>query len=392
MLEMMTLGSPAVSNVRVKKALDSNNSVSFLTESGKLYVRGTDARYQMGEGNKADYYDAWGLSTTEVVNYWSYLGGLLYLKTDGSWWIVGSGFYGFDVNATNAWIHTDVSSRFASVPVEEGIVKVVIGYGNIVILLNSGDVYITGSGQNGILQTSDTTPITTFVKIQTGGTTGIPADTKFKDIAMNHGLRTLYLVTRTVNDMYGLGNGNLGLLANGTTASINYVARRLAANVARVETGANVVYMENLNRQILAMGSAKYGQTASNYTTDDSVYTTALALLVSMPTDYQWSVGLNRLWVRSTTAWRYWGFLSYGVGTTGNPSQTTYGNTITPGMEAMAGAVFTSRNPNGFASIAVLDGVLYGCGFNHATINNLPGIAKGTTSKTFVPLLMTGVS
>lgn len=391
MLEMMTLGSPAVSNVRVKKALDSNSSVSFLTESGKLYVRGTDARYQMGEGNKADYYDAWGLSMTEVVDYWGYLGGILYLKTDGSWWIVGS-YSGFDINTTNAWTHTNVSSRFATLPVEEGIAKVVIGYGNTVILLNSGDVWITGSGQHGVLQTADTTPITTCVKIQTGGTTGIPADTKFKDIAMTYGSRTLYLVTRTVNDLYGLGNGNLGLLANGTTASVNYVARRLAANVARVEAGSNVVYVENLSRQILAMGSAKYGQTGTNYYSDDSVYATSFALLVTMATDYQWSVGLNRLWVRSTTAWRYWGFITYGIGTTNNLSQTTYGNVITPGMETMAGAVLTSRNPGSFASIAVLDGVLYGCGYNHATINNLPGITKGTTSKTFVPLLMTGVS
>lgn len=391
MLEMM-MGTTKKKSSRIKKVSNATTfTVSILTEDGRLYTRGSSNL--TGTGSTATIDGDWQLTDNGVVDFVMFTGGLLYLKQDRTWWITGSS-YAFDTTSEYTLTLRDVTSRFSALPADVAITKFVTGFGNTFVLMANGDVYGIGSEQLGMMGTAGTGKVTTATLMEVGGATGFSTGDTFTDIGMSlASFRSVYFLS-AAGVLYGRGHGANGQLGSTTTATSNPVAKVIARSVTSFKAGAVCVYYQSGN-VITGFGSYKYGQLAySIYGNDDTRFsTTGVGLFSAAATvDTQWHVGINRIWYRSNAVWRYLGYSGTGVGsTTALPSDASV-KTVTAGMEFLVGADIVSLDPNLQTSFAILDGVLYGTGFNNQNANILPGVTKGTNSNVFVALDMTGVS
>lgn len=391
MLELM-MGATKKKSSRIKKVSNATTrTVVVLTEDGRLYSRG--GSNLTGTGSSANVTGDWQLTDDGVVDFVTYTGGLLYLKQDRTWWITGSS-YAFDVTSEYVLTLRDVTSRFSTLPADVAITKFVTGYGNTFVLMANGNVYGIGSEQLGIMGTAGTGKITTATLVEVGGATGFSTGDTFTDIGMSlNSFRSVYFLS-AAGVLYGRGHGANGQLGSTTTATSNPVAKVVARNVTSFKAGAVCVYYL-VGGTITGVGSYKYGQLAySIYGNDDTRFnTTGVGLFSAAATvNTQWHVGINRIWFRSNAVWRYLGYSAGAVGsTTALPNDASV-KTVTAGMEFMTGAEIVSLDPNLQTSYAILDGVLYGTGYNNPNTNELPGIPKGASSNVFVALDMAGVA
>lgn len=396
MLEMMLGGGRAPVGFEVIKVSNSESGdLTLLTNDGRLYVRGRNARYTAGNGSTVDYSKAWGLSDTDVADFCTGVSGLLYRKHDGTLWITGY-FHGFGTSSgtINAITRQNITANVPAGALAIGIKKMIKGVGNTYLLLNDGSVYGSGSFNNGMMGVApSSTYIQSFVKLSTPSV-GFQDGVKITDISMTSlgGARLVYFLAEN-GDVYGIGDGSRGGLGASAMGNGNYTPVRVATNIVRMAAGWGCLYVESTGGVLSGIGSAYYGQIGRTYGAETSYYNTFGALKTFTNSNHDWHVGKNRIWIRDGSVWSYYGITNgYGIGTTALVYASQPGPTIiTPGLESFTTAVLNGDDANSFRSLALMDGELYGCGYADPYNDAMPGIALGTDAITFKKLDLSGI-
>lgn len=394
MLELLFWSVPKKkSDIRIKKADTAAYAAIALTESGKLYCRGSVGRLR-GVGSTETFTDRWALIDDDVNDYWlpGNLDGVIYRKNDGVWW--GSGYvYGFG-GALNKAIKSTMTSNFASLPADKVVLKVVVGPQNIMVLMDDGTVYNAGNGYNGALGIRNTTnnSVTILDKLLTGAGTGFPEGLTFKDIAVGRGTSVVYLLGNN-NQLYGLGDGS-GWALGSQTATTNSIAVPLFDGggnlINALNAGINCCYMTMNDKYVLGFGSYYLGQLGGgNYTSDYSKGSGNVMTIALGSPGIKYYVTRNRLYVDNGGKWLFTGDASGYIGSS-SPIKNGTPSDITAGMGVdLTGAVISSQHT--FSTAAVKDGVLYGTGYNYGYANQLAPIRKDSGSNIFIPLDLTGI-
>lgn len=398
MLELMLGGTPKRS-IRIKKANVNRDVTVALTESGRLYCRG-NVGIMRGVDASETFVNNWALIDSEVEDYFTpNLQGLVYRRTDKTWW--GSGYVlGLGNNSLTYRTKTNITSWFQMIPSDVGITKIVTGNANTHILLDNGDVYNAGNGTNGALgMRSSASDIRMFDKLwvgtgPTGSATGFPMGTKFRDIACGLMNSTTYLIG-TDNSIYALGTAGGYAMGTNNTRPQNLTAVGLGSGAfTQIHAGVNCYYYVTQDRSVSAIGSYYYGQVGGGkYYSDHASGSGVPYPIVTTPVGVKARVftAAGRVWAESDGQWWYTGAEGYGVGSSTGLTRGVPVN-ITAGMGGdFSGAVISSLDIYFTNTVAVKDGVLYGCGYNNGYANNLAPIKKDAGSYVFVPLDLTGI-
>jgi len=363
-----------------------------------LYCRGS-VSYLRGTGVSETFLDSWALIDTGVTDYFtSSLNGVIYRRNDNTWW--GSGYvYGLGSSLTYT-TKTNISSYFSMLPANASIVKIATGNTNTHILLDNGDIYNAGNGGNGALgmrTSSNNTRMFDQLWVGTGPSgaiTGFPAGTKFKDVACGVNNSTVYFIS-TDNQIYALGTAANYAMGTNNSNSINNKPVGLGSGTFTQIYAGNNCYYTVQDRSVSAIGNYYYGQVGGGkYPGDYSTGTGVPYPIATAPVGSKARVftAVGRVWAEAGGQWWYTGADTYGVGsditlTRGIPIN------ITAGMGGdFTGAVISSDDIYFNNTVAVKDGVLYGCGYNNAYANVLAPIKKDTGTRIFTPLDMTGIT
>lgn len=397
MLEMM-LGASRGSNVKIKKASVDRDAAIVLTESGGLYCRGV-VSYLRGTGVSETLLDGWGLIDTGVEDFVSsFMNGVMYRRNDNTWW--GSGYVYNLGSSLTFTTKTNISPYFQLLPKDVAISKIVVGGNCTHILMANGDVYNAGNGGNGALgMRTAANSIRLFDQLwvgtgPSGSITGFPSGTKFKDIACGINNPTVYFIS-TDNQIYALGTAANYAMGTNNSNTINNKAVSLGSGAfTQIYGGAYCYYYTTQERSVSGIGNYYYGQVGGakypgDFTTGSGIpYPIASG---AIGTKARVFTAIGRVWVELDGQWWYTGSDGYGVGSNTTLTRGTPTN-ITAGMgEDFSGAVISSNDQYFNNTVAIKDGVLYGCGYNNAYTNVLAPIKKDTGTRIFTPLDMTGI-
>lgn len=147
-VRMLEYGNQAAVPVGVKSVKVLQNNVFILLEDGRLYGRGHNYFYQLGNGsNTPTIVEEWVECLTDVKEFWTTANtqGMLVRKNDGTWWSTGTQSYrGVGMNY-KVW--TDVSDAFTVV--NDTYLKIVIGINVTLVLTIDNKLYKMGYNSNG---------------------------------------------------------------------------------------------------------------------------------------------------------------------------------------------------------------------------------------------------
>lgn len=255
---IVNYGNKAPKPLPIKKVLTSNYNVYVLMSSGKLYVRGQNARGMLGLGH-SDPVLSWALSTESVKDIWVGEQGALIQLFDNTYWYAGDNIQvGMVGTLKTVWTDWTVRSTLIA-PIKD----IAMSNNTISVLLDDGSLWAAGGGQFGQLGNNSTTNniLGQFVRCVITESTLIP-DRIFAKNTMHGFISTTgkLAYTGTVN---AVNTGGGVMYTSYTTNSTTYNSGTVLQYMNNTNSLSSAVVKDNTGVNRLYYGGARiFGQMA----------------------------------------------------------------------------------------------------------------------------------
>lgn len=322
MLEMIMMKDSGPENNPAIKWAGNPGAPVILTEAGNLYTIGNAGRLA-GVGTQVTVYSKWTLIDSDVEVAGNTGSGLLYRKTNGTWFVVGYVGYGFG-GAGDFKLKTEVTSYCSAISGEEEIVKITGASNNTYVLLANGNGY--GVGRNAWTSLGNRPdPVQSFVELNS-----LVGGERIIDINDYSG-ENLYIHCGN-KAVYGIGSCSYGRFGS-TNAGQFAVGQLLVNNATKLMAGVYAISILRGN-VIYTSGSTFRGQLG------DGVVGAALAdyrtsfYPINLPANPLYAQALlYGLMVKQSDGWYYTGDATYiGKGDLGAVNYSTLTKVTLPGL------------------------------------------------------------
>jgi alpha-tubulin suppressor-like RCC1 family protein len=221
----------------------------FLKSDGSLWVMGYNSYGQLGDGtynstNLPEQIIASGVTT--IANGTEHS---LFLKSDGSLWVMGYNQYGqlgdgtFNTNYINSY-----GQNLPEQIVTSGVTAIAGGEWHSLFLKSNGSLWAMGRNNKGQLGDSTTTKTNRPEQIVTSGVTAIAA-------GIGH---SIFL--KSDGSLWVMGDNEYGQLGDGTYNNTNRPERIVASGVTTIAAGAYHTLFLKSDGSLWAMGNDDWGQ------------------------------------------------------------------------------------------------------------------------------------
>lgn len=256
---LIDVDQKTISGFRTKWVNSDNSLLPPGTFGGMLTVYGSTPTIDIGGGSGPRAYASFNGSAGAGIVVTQMAGGAnqsLFVKSDGSYWAMGSNGFGQFGNGTN--VNNNGNGNHTPEQIlASGVTQVSTGSFHSLFLKSNGSLWAMGYNVQGQLGTGNNDQQLSPVEILSSGVTQIAAG----------GHTSLFV--KSDGSLHAMGKNDKGQLGTGNTTDVNSPTQILASGVAQVVASGSNSFFLKTDGSLWGMGWNAYGQLGDG-TNDDS--------------------------------------------------------------------------------------------------------------------------